>query len=360
MMLAGCAPQERQSLPPEIIVAPDLSIGGADLGPASFSRIRSFAVDRMGRIYIADVIDRELRVFDSTGNFVRRIGRRGRGPGEFISPDGLAFDNVGNLYVYDPQQRRLSRFDSSGSLSKTHYLPITSYSGFWNGGIDSTNQFVDLQLIATSDTSNASFVRRIDLESYDTTLWRMPDCGFSPAPTYTFPGGVLNIPFGTGLQTWIEPGVGMWCYHSAKPSAYLVLFGSTTASDSVVSLATADSVSSRERDEAIARVARQLQRAGAGAAAAGMDYRQIPKTKPLVLGITRDDSGRIWLHLHDNRGPVFHVFAPSGLWIARVRPTVNVSVAGLPSVVRGRYLYVIDTDSLDVPSISRIPFELPQ
>ena len=76
-----------------------LTIGGLD-GPglhvlSYFSRA---AVDHRGRILIVDPSQEpEFSVFDSTGAFIRSVGRFGPGPGEY---EGISHINVGPRYIH--------------------------------------------------------------------------------------------------------------------------------------------------------------------------------------------------------------------------------------------------------------------
>lgn len=64
-----------------------LAVVGRDPAGPAFSRMTSLAMDRDGYFYAGATYERgELAVFDPTGAFERRFGRRGQGPGEFASP----------------------------------------------------------------------------------------------------------------------------------------------------------------------------------------------------------------------------------------------------------------------------------
>lgn len=90
---------------------PLLSIGGVEAeGASSFSNVAGVVRLGDGRVVVADASTNELRVFDQAGDFVRKLGRKGRGPGEF---DGLfklvrvadtvgAVDRAGRLQVFAP------------------------------------------------------------------------------------------------------------------------------------------------------------------------------------------------------------------------------------------------------------------
>ena len=63
-----------------------VTIGGLD-GPGLHvvGMLSHVAVDRNGRFLIGEARLAEFSVFDSTGKFLRTVGRRGEGPGEYQS-----------------------------------------------------------------------------------------------------------------------------------------------------------------------------------------------------------------------------------------------------------------------------------
>lgn len=77
------------------ISGPELLVDGAP----------GVTVDRRGRIHIAAPLQPEVLVFDSTGAFVRTVGRGGEGPGEYLF---VSHTNVGPNYihVFDPSRGR--------------------------------------------------------------------------------------------------------------------------------------------------------------------------------------------------------------------------------------------------------------
>ena len=75
-----------------------VSIGGLD-GPGLhvITDLSHIAVDRRGRILVADPRQSEISVFDESGEFLRTVGRRGSGPGEYTSVSTMA---VGAQYIH--------------------------------------------------------------------------------------------------------------------------------------------------------------------------------------------------------------------------------------------------------------------
>ncbi len=351
---SSCSDDHSEAIPPETLAQPQVTIGGTETGPESFSDIRAIAVDGTGRLYVVEGEDREIRMFDSTGRFLRALGRRGQGPGEFTRPHGVAIGPGGRIYAYDPRARRVTVFDTSGLVLATHFVPIASFGYFWEGGIDSAGRLVDHQTVRL-DTITIETVRRMDFRSGRTDSLPLPDCGFERPPMFRYPRGVLSVPFGTGRYTWIDARGATWCAHTSRPVAYRVPFGASQPSDSFVSVANPAQVSATERSSAIARVTAFQERAGE----ATINLEQIPAIKPVLEGLDHDERDRLWMRVADSRGTVIHVFEPSGRWVARVRlpltpkPTHHMAI-------RANALYVVTVDSLDVPAITRLTVTLPR
>jgi len=105
---------------PEIVVdsLPVLTIGGNDQGPNyDFGEVRAAVRLASGQIAVADGKSSVIRFYDSTGTFLRQVGRKGQGPGEF-QEIGLLWSTAGDsLLVYDLVLRRLSTFDPAGNFA---------------------------------------------------------------------------------------------------------------------------------------------------------------------------------------------------------------------------------------------------
>lgn len=55
-----------------------------------------------------------LKVFDSKGQFIRKIGMEGSGAGQLKFPRGVCVDQQGNIVVADRNNDRISMFAGSG------------------------------------------------------------------------------------------------------------------------------------------------------------------------------------------------------------------------------------------------------
>jgi len=102
--------------------------GGDESGPATFYQVRSALVDvdSRGRIHLLEPGEYRVVVFDSTGQAVSSMGRRGEGPGELEWPLSVSAGDDGFTYVHDGGGRlaRLKPGEESGSESPFNYSVI--------------------------------------------------------------------------------------------------------------------------------------------------------------------------------------------------------------------------------------------
>jgi sugar lactone lactonase YvrE len=73
-----------------------------------------------GDIFVADGHDAgsngRILKYDRSGKFLMQWGQRGSGPNDFNPPHGLAMDKEGRLYVADRGNKDVKVFDQSGKL----------------------------------------------------------------------------------------------------------------------------------------------------------------------------------------------------------------------------------------------------
>ncbi len=74
------------------------------------------SVDRNDNIYVTDTMNFTLRMFDSSGRYLRSIGQVGDSPGSFARPKGVAVDSDLNIYVMDAILGNFQIFNQNGQL----------------------------------------------------------------------------------------------------------------------------------------------------------------------------------------------------------------------------------------------------
>lgn len=82
----------------------------------SFNMPTYIAVDSADRIYVTDTMNFTVRVFDSSGKYLRSQGQIGDAPGSFARPKGIALDSDQNLYVMDSIFGNFQIFNQKGQL----------------------------------------------------------------------------------------------------------------------------------------------------------------------------------------------------------------------------------------------------
>ena len=104
--------------PLALAFTPRLTLGGKDEGPESFFRVGrgSVAIDRRGNIHVLDPEAKSVSVFDSTGAFLRTLGRPGDGPGELQFPSGVRVTGDGIVSVFDYSKDGVVRWGPDGAV----------------------------------------------------------------------------------------------------------------------------------------------------------------------------------------------------------------------------------------------------
>lgn len=78
-----------------------------------FGILEDLVFDEYGNIYILDTQLDDIKVFSSSGKYVKTIGRDGDGPGEFRSVGSLAFLNDGSLGVSSKMLAKIQKISPS-------------------------------------------------------------------------------------------------------------------------------------------------------------------------------------------------------------------------------------------------------
>jgi len=76
----------------------------------------NLAVDKNGKVYVMDMFNFRVQIFDSGGKFESKFGSVGTGLGQFSKPKGIAVDSEGHIYVVDAAFNNVQIFDQEGRL----------------------------------------------------------------------------------------------------------------------------------------------------------------------------------------------------------------------------------------------------
>ena len=321
-------------------------IGSLEGGPAEFGRIRSVVADREGRIYVADNLANEVRVFTADGSYVSTIGRRGEGPGEFGDLYSLAWLDH-ELAVMDPRNARIGRFSINGEwIDGIRYFPISGPSTF----------------IRLHPLAEHGFYAPVLAPGYD----RLPFVRFTtsgPADTIAAPatpeaaktyGLRCDRPDG-GIQFISIPEAPTTVF--AFPPEGRRVAVAWTEDYSIATLdPTGDTIQVIQREhepipypdelwrEAMEPyVDMQSQFPGTRCEPASPER---PQSRAAIRGILFDESGRMWVEVATSDGFAWEVFDRDGTVVGRANAPVRLPT--VPPYVRANHLYQVEVDSLDV------------
>lgn len=98
---------------------PEIIIDDSNLpAEAIFEIPNEITCDSEGNVYVLDKKANNIKIFNSSGKYVRTIGRRGRGPGEFNSPQHFTFAKD-RLAIWDQRNFRICTISPEGKFLKS-------------------------------------------------------------------------------------------------------------------------------------------------------------------------------------------------------------------------------------------------
>lgn len=127
-LFVGCASEKTEDLPEHLSTIENLTVYSEYPTPATgielireisfgdtdevfFGRmVENIAVDHSGKVFIADMAENTIHVFDTNGSYIQNFGRSGQGPGEFQAVWDLNIHD-GKVHVLDYRNSRISVFD---------------------------------------------------------------------------------------------------------------------------------------------------------------------------------------------------------------------------------------------------------
>lgn len=91
-----------------------------------------------GLLFVVDMKENRIMVYDTLGNFIREIGKPGQGPGEFLYPKDIKIWKD-TIYVTDEGNQRIEMFDINGRFLSS-FVPkkrgvYSGKPGIWRGKI---------------------------------------------------------------------------------------------------------------------------------------------------------------------------------------------------------------------------------
>lgn len=335
----------------------DLRIGGADEGPASFSKVHSVVEAPNGNVFVLEELEQELRVFDKEGAFLHVAAKRGAGPGELEHATGMALGPQA-IAVNDPRQRRYTLVDFNGRFVRQIVAESNGYGDVWRGAVDSLGRIIDFPVrtpiggvdARTGYARTEDRVRIIHPDGRADTVGGI-SCGV-PAPSHVYrtPAGFatsFTLPFTADPKTVVTARGTVWC---APMLTYQLLHASIgqPLRTMVSRNAQAMTVPAARRESEI-----QTHRKLASSIGTLIDDggHRIPTTFPALQQIDVDVDGRVWVRKYSVTTPApIDVFDSQGTHVASVRVP---RALGSKLFITPTHLYDIQKDADDVPVVVR-------
>ncbi|HEX7051094.1 MAG TPA: 6-bladed beta-propeller [Longimicrobiales bacterium] len=320
--------------------------GGAVPAPDEFGRIGNVIADAAGRIYVADAIAHEVRVFGPDGALVRRIGREGGGPGEFGALQSIGWLGE-RLAVLDPRNGRLGLFSRTGEwLAQRPYMALTG-SGIRLYPAGAGELYMPMVRVTGAGTELV-YIRQTLEGPADTLPYRR---GGTARPSLSV---TCRHSAGRGISVYTAdlapemlrvpaPGV-HWA--EAWTADYRIAFTAPTG----------DTVRIIERDLPRLPVSDAAWQREEAAFREFLDQfpdercepdgLQRPEAMARLRTITFDDVGRMWVERRGEGGFMLDAFDPAGRLLGEV--AVPDRLERVPPFIRGDRLYLVVVDEFEV------------
>jgi hypothetical protein len=319
------------------------TIAPADGSPGMLGRPRQLGVDANGRVVVFDWGVNKLLVYDSTGRFLRELGRIGEGPQEYQVPLDIDVrgDTVG---VYSPNSARSLVWRTDGTvLGQGTSAPCCAIDF---PRLDGRGGLLVPQWVASNGVDRAAAVRwSFSGKILDTVMLPPPD---PRIPGFRMGRGMAGRPF-----TPYRHGVfdSRSRYIHGFPTTYTLIF-SRTGSDTarVVTLP-----GSRARVPESLRDSLYQRFASDKRITDRVTKDDIPSEQPLFGDLVVDELDDVWIGRLDGRGVVasYDVIDRDGRFLGAVAAPPGMV---FPPVIRRGHFYRIseNADGLPVIEVYRV------
>lgn len=317
--------------------------------PDEFGRITTVSTDKSGRLWVADEFGHDIRVFDTRGALVRRIGREGQGPGEFLSIYSLAWvDDV--LLALDLGNGRVAELSETGEWLGTRPAPGSV------GGRPATLRFypvTDTTVLQWSLRPEEDRAKRVWVEHGPSGVsgeWAQLELS-QPAPTLirceaSGSRSYFDVPLGGRLHQ--HPAEGRRTYVVWTEEDRIALLNPTGDTLRIVEY-DRPRVGVTEAEWAIANA--EYSEFIATWPDARCEPRGVgrPALKPAIKNLLVDASGRLWVETYTEGGSEWDVFDSRGFLMGTV-PGFDYIDRVVPSI-RGDVLAWVESDSLGIERV---------
>lgn len=345
----------------------------------TFGQVWYVRPTRDNRIYAFDLQGSSIKLFDSTGKFIRFVGRKGSGPGEFESVGGMDVLPNDGVALWDASHARVNIYDSRGDFIVQWRVPVSGFYSTNGLTTDQTGKVVLAVPLTDKPLGESGFLRFSETGTIHDTV-RIPRWRDSiPRVLGTASGGQVMVAVGlpmapTRQDAWSPIGALV----SGPSTPFIVYVTEGSGRPLKIEREWKPSpVLPEEKEYWREYVTWQIRWSIPNWKGPIND---IPDTKPAYSGFHISRDGRIWVSLHSlaervekpdsfsasggmapppvvrfKEPNVFDVFESNGTYLGRVRADGRAEIMSM----KGDRVWGVLTDSLGVAYVARWRVEPP-
>ena len=274
----------------------EITVTGGET-PGSEFTIIVFAYPTIdGGAVVAGGPQADVRLFDSTGKFVRSYGREGEGPGEFRNTFGMAIDARGFLFV----QRlpwAVVVFDTLAKLAAQWEIPESPQQWYvTTDGDVFVPKSTPIRDSVTGRATEAFAVLHYDKAGKAKDSIPIFPQEFGPRNSVTlsteFGRDRYDLPLSPQFRRTFGPP-GVWAYGNSSSNEFHIL----NLKGQILRIVSDDPVTIPGADERAALAALATAEFRSMDRAARVEVSQIPSRKPFFKNLRLDVEGRLWVEI---------------------------------------------------------------
>ena len=342
--------------------AVELSIGSEDDERYLFANVMGIDVDRSGRIVVADLGQKSVRIYDAAGRFLFSIGRSGAGPGEYVDGCCPRISPDGDFWIRDMGNARHVRFtlERSRAVERGIIRMSASNVGF-RGEVAALADGSLIDVVPRREANKVALGFDLQQLSKDGKVLRTTSTRMPPDDSLSMKVVELKQGDSQVLRYFYPPYPPVALFALSRTGEFALAISSRYA----VSLHAPDGVvrhiirndgaerpalSAAERERAQKEVKRMADFSG------GRAVFEVPARKQPLRSIQFDTAGRLWVERAVDEGMdrEVDVYDKAGKLVESRRWPANVSFAN--GFLGTDVAVGVRTDSLGVQQVVRVRF----
>lgn len=336
-------------------VEPTIVIGSSDGAPAyTFDDIRGVVTTTEGLIVVADGTSRELRVFSSTGEFVRSFGRVGDGPKEFRGIGWIDMCGGDAVVAYDIRRTRVTKWDTQGSLLDEFRVEGPANSPPYTVSCGPSGKFVVIGWPQIATRPRGPYRPRIEVGIADERGRRESLVGVFPG-TERIRTEYNDLPHPFGRETVARMGAG-GVYVGTADSFGIDLITTDGRRRTLIREHPIEALSREVRERWVeSLVVRAPADQRPSLKRRFLESEWLPEVAPAYAGFQIDQLGFVWVEPYVIEDPAvtvpleWSVFHPGGVFVATVPIPGNFH----PTEIGGNYVLGVSVDPMGVERVHR-------